>query len=162
MGLMRKAATKGIIPAGMKVSELRSMIVRLITEVTSVLDERFGQEGLEAVSEIFQRLGREDAEALKDRLSLGESVSDAMDSWLVLGHILGSKMHVRWVSETRVEADHSYCPQYVSFKSRGNLYCEHACWPYVGAVGEGIGERVKMEIVRPAAPGLNVPKRLSC
>lgn len=149
-GLMRKAATKGIIPARMKVSELRSVIIRLITESTNVLDERFGNEGLEAVSEMFRRLGREDAQALRERLSLGNSVNDAMDSWLALGNTLGSKMHVRWVSETRVEADHSFCPQYESFKEHGKLYCEHACWPYVGAVGEGIGEGVSMEIVGPA------------
>ncbi|MHA2379699.1 MAG: hypothetical protein ACXADO_04750 [Candidatus Thorarchaeota archaeon] len=127
MGLMRTAATKGIIPAGMKVYELRSMIIRLITETASVLDEKFGNEGLEAVTEIFRRLGREDAQALRKRLSLGGSVKDAADSWLVIGNVLGSRMHVRWVSETRAEADHSFCPQFESFKLRGKLYCENAC-----------------------------------
>jgi hypothetical protein len=150
MGLMRKAATSGFIPGWVKVSELQNMIVRLITEATNVLDERFGIEGLEAVSEIFRRLGREDTRALREKLSLGASVKDAMDAWRVLASIMGAKMHVRWVSETRAEADHSFCPQYESFKKHGEIYCEHACLPYVGAVGEGIGEGVKMEVVRQA------------
>ncbi|MFX1265116.1 MAG: hypothetical protein ACFFH0_07030 [Promethearchaeota archaeon] len=150
MGLMRTAATRGIIPPWMKVSELRNMVIRLTTETMSVLEERFGNEGLEAASEIFRRLGREDAQALRERLSLGGSVKDAMDSWLVLANIMGAKMHVRWVSENRAEADHSFCPQYESFKKLGKIYCEHACLPYVGAVGEGIGEGVQMELVRPA------------
>ncbi len=150
MGMMRTAATRGIIPAWMKVSELRNMSIRLITETMSVLDERFGTEGLEAASEIFRRLGRQDAQALRMRLSLGGSLKDAMDSWLVLANIMGAKMHVRWVSEIRAEADHSFCPQYESFKEHGKIYCEHACLPYVGAVGEDVGEGVRMELVRPA------------
>ncbi|MFX1415440.1 MAG: hypothetical protein ACFFC0_01460 [Promethearchaeota archaeon] len=150
MGIVRMAATRGIIPAGMKVSELRSMVVRLTTETARVLDERFGNEGLEAASEIFRRLGEEDAQTLSERLSLGISVRDAMDAWQVLANIMGAKAHVRWVSETRGEVDHSFCPQYEGFKKHRNIYCEHACLPYVKAVAEGIGKGVKMEVMRPA------------
>jgi len=49
MGIMKTAAVKGIIPASNKVGELRSNLVRLMTEMPIVLEERFGAAGLEAV-----------------------------------------------------------------------------------------------------------------
>lgn len=147
---MKKAAARGIIPAGNKVSELRGNIIRLITEMSVVLEERFGQEGLDAVREVFRRLGEQDAVTMKERLGFGGSVRDAYDAWAVIGHIMGSKMTPHWVSEKRVEVDHTLCPQYDSFMSRGKLYCEYACLPYVGSVGEGIAPGVKMDVVRAA------------
>lgn len=161
MGIMRTAAVKGIIPAGNKVSELRSNLMRLITEMSVVLEERFGQDGLDAVSEIFKRLGEEDAVEMKNRLGLGDTVKDAYDAWAVIGHIMGSKMVPRWVSDTRVEVDHTLCPQYDSFSERGKLYCEHACLPYVGAIGEGVAPGVKMEVVRAADTSAPCTKALA-
>lgn len=150
MGLMKTAAVKGIIPAGNKVSELRGNILSLITTMSTVLDERFGEEGLNAVAEIFKRLGEADAKAMTERLGLGSTLKDAVDAWTIIGHIFGAKMEPKWISENKVETYHPFCPQYNSFKEKGKLYCEVACLPYVRAIGENIGSGVKMEIVRPA------------
>jgi hypothetical protein len=150
LGIMKTAAVKGIIPAGNKVSELRSNLLRLITETSIVLDERFGAAGLDAVTEIFRRLGEEDARTMKGRLGLGDSLKDSLDAWLVIGHIMGSKMKSDWISDTRVEVSHSYCPQYEEFMRHGKLYCASACLPYVAAVGENIGTGVTMDVVKAA------------
>ncbi len=150
LGVMKTAAVKGIIPAGNKVNELRTNLFRLITETSIVLNERFGAAGLEAVSEIFHRLGEEDAKTMKERLGFGNTLKDALDAWFVIGHIMGSKMEPNWVSENRVEVNHSYCPQHEEFLKRGNLFCTDACLPYVGAIAENVGEGVKMDIVRAA------------
>jgi len=161
LGVMKTAAVKGIIPAGNKVSELRSNLLRLITETSNVLDERFGAAGLEAVAEIFRRLGEEDAKTMRERLGFGDTLKDALDAWLVIGHIMGSKMEPNWISETRVEVSHSYCPQHEEFLKRGNLYCTAACLPYVGAIGENIGRGVKMDVVRAAEENAPCVKALS-
>ena len=151
MGLMKTAAVKGIIPSGNKVKELRTNLLRLITEIPLVLEERFGQEGLEAVSDIFRRLGVEDAKLMKDRLGFGNQLQDSVDSWKVIGHIMGSKMEIKSEGEDRAVATHSFCPQYEMFKENEKLhYCEYACWPYVGKVAEGIAAGVSMEIVHKA------------
>ena len=149
MGVMKTAAVKGIIPAGNKVSELRSNLMRLMTEMSVVLEERFGTEGLEAISEIFRRLGEEDAKAMQERLGFGNTLKDAHDAWMVIGHIMGSKMRAEWISENRVEFHHLYCPQYDAFKERGKLYCDSVCLPYVSAVGR-IGDDVETDVVKPA------------
>ncbi len=149
MGIMKTAAVKGIIPAGNKVGELRSNLMRLMTEMPIVLEERFGSEGLEAVAEIFRRLGEEDAKAMKDRLGFGDTLQDSHDAWLVIGHIMGSKMKADWISDKRVEFHHLYCPQYEAFKERGKLYCDSVCLPYVSAVG-AIGEGVVTDVVKAA------------
>ena len=150
MGFMKTAAVKGIIPPGNKVGELRSNIVRLINETSAILEKRFGAVGLEAVEEIFGRLGEEDAKTMKTRLGFGDTLKDSLDAWLVIANIMGSKMVPNWISENRVEVSHSYCPQYEEFLKHGKLFCTHACLPYVGAVGENIGKGVKMEVVRAA------------
>jgi hypothetical protein len=150
LGVMKTAAVKGIIPAGNKVSELRTNLLRLITETSIVIDERGGAAGLEAIAEIFHRLGVEDAKTMKERLGFGDTLKDSLDAWIVIGHIMGSKMEPNWVSETRVEVSHSYCPQHEEFMKRSKLYCSSACLPYVGAIGENIGKAVKMDVVRPA------------
>ena len=150
MGMMKTAAVKGIIPAGNKVSELRSNLFRLITEMPIVMEERFGTEGLEATAEIFRRLGEQDAITMKERLGLGNTLKDSVDAWIIIGHIMGSRMNVTWENENHAITEHPYCPQYEEFKKQGKLYCEFACWPYVGAVGEKISPGVRMEIVRPA------------
>ena len=148
---MKTAAIKGIIPAGNKVSELRSNLLRLITETPLVLEERFGEDGLAAVAEIFRRLGKQDATTMKERLGLGNTLQDSIDTWKVIGHIMGSKMEVKMINENRAVAEHSFCPQYELFKEHGKLhYCESACWHYVGGVAEGIAPGVKMKIVREA------------
>jgi hypothetical protein len=149
MGIMKTAAVKGMIPAGNKVGELRSNLMRLMTEMPIVLEERFGAEGLEAVAEIFKRLGEEDAKAMKERLGFSNTLQDAHDAWIVIGHIMGSKMKVEWISDKRVEFHHLYCPQYEAFKERGKLYCDSVCLPYVSAVG-AIGEGVVTDVVKPA------------
>jgi hypothetical protein len=149
MGVMKTAAVKGIIPAGNKVGELRSNLMRLMTEMSIVLEERFGSEGLEAISEIFQRLGEEDANAMKDRLGFGDTLNDAHDAWMVVGHVMGSKMKSEWTSENRVEFHHLLCPQYDAFKERGKLYCDAVCLPYVSAIGR-IGKGVETDVVKPA------------
>ncbi|TFG12447.1 hypothetical protein EU537_09180 [Candidatus Thorarchaeota archaeon] len=150
MGIMRTAAVKGLIPPGNKISELRGNLTRLMTTMASVLESRFGSEGLDAISEIFRRLGEEDAKAMKDRLSLGSSLKDAIDGWIVVGNVMGAKMEAKWDSEKRAETHHPYCPQYESFKEGGTLYCESICLPYVEAVAKGIAPEVEMEVVRPA------------
>ncbi|TFG34383.1 hypothetical protein EU527_03490 [Candidatus Thorarchaeota archaeon] len=150
MGIMKTAAVKGMIPAGNKVGELRSNILRLINETAVVLEERFGAAGLEAVEEIFRRLGENDADLMKERLGFGDTLKDSLDAWLVIGHILGSKMEPKWVSEKRVEVRHSYCPQHEEFMKHGKLFCTQACLPYVGAIGEKIGKDVKMDVVHAA------------
>ncbi len=162
---MKTAAVKGIIPAGNKVSELRSNLLRLITQTSIVLDEKFGPAGLEAVSEIFHILGEEDAKSMKERLGFGDTLKDALDAWLVIGHIMGSKMEPTWISESRVEVSHSYCPQHEEFLKHGNLYCTEACLPYVRAIAENIGKGVKMDVVRagdenaPCIKALSVPAK---
>ena len=149
MGVMKTAAVRGIIPAGNKVGELRSNLMRLMTEMPIVLEEQFGAAGLEAVSEIFRRLGEDDAKAMKDRLGLGDELKDAHDAWVVIGHVMGSKMKADWVSDNRVEFHHLYCPQYDAFKERGKLYCDSVCLPYVSAVG-AIGKGVETDVVKAA------------
>jgi len=146
---MKTAAVKGIIPSSNKVSELRSNLMRLMTEMSIVLEERFGAEGLEAVSEIFRRLGEDDAKTMRDRLGFGDTLKDAHDAWMVIGHVMGSKMKAEWVSENRVEFHHLYCPQYDAFKERGKLYCESVCLPYVSAVG-AMGKGVETDVVKAA------------
>ncbi len=149
MGIMKTAAVKGIIPSGNKVGELRTNLARLTTEMPIVLEERFGSAGLEAVSEIFKRLGTEDAKLMKDRLGFGDTLKDSHDAWVVIGHIMGAKMKADWISEKRVEFHHLYCPQYEAFKERGKLYCDSVCLPYVSAIGT-IGTGVKTDVVKPA------------
>ncbi len=150
MGLMRTAAVKGIIPAGNKVTELRNNLMRLMTMTAVVMEERFGQDGLDAVAEVFRRLGEEDAKALKDRLGLDSALKDALDAWIVIGNIMGTKIETNWVSENHVETDHPFCPQHASFLEIGRLYCEPVCQPYVGAVATGIAQGSRMEVPRPA------------
>ncbi|MDF1540817.1 MAG: hypothetical protein P1Q69_18110 [Candidatus Thorarchaeota archaeon] len=150
MGLMRTAAVKGFIPPGNKVIELRDNLMRLMTTTATVMEERFGEEGLQAVAEVFRRLGTEDAEALRSRLDLGDTLKDALDAWLVIGHVMGSKIVTTWISENRVETDHPFCPQHKAFTSKGKLYCESVCWPYVEAVATGIAKGAKMEVPKPA------------
>ena len=146
---MKTAAVKGLIPSGNKVSELRTNLIRLMTEMPIVLEERFGNAGLEAVSEIFKRLGEEDAKLMKDRLGFGDTLRDSHDAWMVIGHIMGTKMKADWISEKRVEFHHLYCPQYDAFKERGKLYCDSVCLPYVSAIGT-IGNAVETDVVKPA------------
>ncbi|TFF91205.1 hypothetical protein EU545_05090 [Candidatus Thorarchaeota archaeon] len=150
MGIMKAAAVRGLIPAGNKVNELRDNLTRLMAEMGVVLEERFGQEGLDAISEIFRRLGEEDAKNMRERLGLGDTLSDAVDAWKVVGHVMGAKMEAQEISPDRVETTHPFCPQYEAFKDVGKLYCESVCLPYVRAIGEGIGKGVRMEVVRPA------------
>lgn len=163
MGIMKTAVVKGMIPAGNKVGELRSNILRLINETSTVLEGRFGAAGLDAIEEIFRRLGENDAQTMKDRLGFGDTLKDSLDAWLVIGHILGSKMEPKWVSEKRVEVSHSYCPQHEEFMKHGKLYCTQACLPYVRAIGEKIGKGVKMDVVHaadengPCIKALSVP-----
>lgn len=150
MGLMRTAAVKGMIPSGNKVTELRNNLMRLMTTTAVVMEERFGQEGLDALAEVFRRLGTEDAEALKARLGLGSTLKDALDAWIVIGHVMGSKIETNWVSENRVETDHPFCPQHSAFMRSGKLYCESVCYPYVEAVATGIASNSRMEVTKPA------------
>lgn len=150
MGLTRAFAKRGLIPSGQKVSELRDNLARLMVESAIVLHERFGDEGLDALSEVFRRLGEEDAEQMKNRLGLGETLADAVDAWRVVGHVMGAKMKVVEVSENRVNTEHPYCPQYEKFKERGRLYCESVCLPYVRAIAEGVAPPVRMEVLEPA------------
>jgi hypothetical protein len=150
LGIMKTAAVKGIIPAGNKVSELRDNLMRLMTKMGIVLEERIGQEGLDAVAEIFRQLGAEDAQAMKERLGLGATLKDAHDAWMVIGHVLGSKMVSTWIDENQVEFNHPFCPQYEAFKDKSKLYCEAVCWPYVEAVAVGIAKGAKMEVTAPA------------
>jgi len=160
MGLMKTAAVKGIIPAGNKVSELRSNLGRLMIETAIVMEERFGKDGLDAVAEVFRRLGNEDAIAMKETLGLGNTLRDALDAWIVIGHVMGAKMKPRWISDNRVETDHPYCPQHEGFLKKGKLYCESLCWPYVSAVAEGIAPGVKMEVPKPATMDATCTKAL--
>ena len=161
MGIMKTAAVKGVIPAGNKVGELRDNLFRLITEMPLILEKRFGADGLDAVSEIFRRLGEQDASSMKERLGLGDTLKDAVDAWVIIGHIMGSKMDVIWESETRAVADHPFCPQYEEFKKHGKIYCESACLSYVGTVAEKIAPGVKMELVQPADMNRTCTKALA-
>lgn len=160
MGIMKTAAVKGMIPAGSKVGELRNNLFRLITEIPIVLEERFGTHGLEAVAEIFRRLGEEDAVVMKERLNLGSSLKDSVDAWIIIGHMMGSKMNITWENENRAVADHPFCPQYEEFKKHGKIYCGSACLPYVGAIAEKIAPGVKMEVVQPADTNRTCTKAL--
>jgi hypothetical protein len=148
MGIQKTAAVRGWVPAGNKVTELRGNIVRLMTEMPIVLEEKFGQEGLEAVSEVFRRLGQQDAEAMKARLGLRPTLKDSLNAWKIIGPIMGAKMEPHWVSKNRVEAHHPYCPQHESFVAHGKVYCDVVCLPYMKAIAEGIAPTVKMEVVR--------------
>ncbi|MFW9974896.1 MAG: hypothetical protein ACFFDQ_06510 [Candidatus Thorarchaeota archaeon] len=150
MGILKTMAVKGIIPAGNKVKELRINLFRLITEMPFVLEKRFGAGGLDAISEIFQHLGEQDAITITNQLGLGKTLKDAVDAWVLIGHIMESKMNVTWENDNRAITEHPYCPQYEEFKKKGKLYCEYTCWPYVGTVGAMIAPGVKMEILRPA------------
>ncbi len=160
MNLTRTAAVKGLIPAGKKVTELRQNLTRLMAEMANVLDQQFGREGLSAVAKIFETLGSQDAQLLKKRLGLGNQLRDAVDAWIVIGRLMGSKMVIRWVSNEHVETDHPFCPQYEAFKARGRLYCEAVCLPYVKAVAEGIASDVQMRVIRPASESAACTKAL--
>jgi hypothetical protein len=151
MGLTRAFAKRGLIPSGQKVSELRENLARLMVESAIVLHDRFDEEGLDALSEVFRRLGEEDAEEMKSRLGLGETLQDAVDAWRVIGHIMGAKMKVVEVSSNRVNTEHPYCPQHEKFNERGRLHCESVCLPYVRAIAEGVAPSVKMEVIEPAS-----------
>jgi hypothetical protein len=150
MGIMKTAAVKGIIPAGNKVKELRSNLFRLMTETAKVMDERFGEDGLAAVSEVFQRLGMQDGADMQERLGLGGNLQGALDAWVIIGHIMGSKIEVSWTDENKVETDHPFCPQHEAFKQGGKIYCESVCWPYVESVAKAIDPRIEMEVPKPA------------
>lgn len=150
MGFTRAAAVRGIIPPGNKVRELRDNLVRLMSATAVVMDERFGEAGLEAVSEVFRRLGQEDAKAIKERLGLGNTLKDALDAWIVIGHVMGAHMKTKWISDKRVETTHPFCPQHREFVKSGKLYCEAVCYPYVEAVAVGIADSIRMEIPKPA------------
>ncbi len=150
MGLARKLAVRGMIPSPMKVAEIRDNLYRLMTELAVVLDERFGEAGRDAVAEVFRRLGTEDAGLLRERLELGDSLQDALDAWLVVGGLMGAKIRVRWVNDSRVETEHPYCPQHAAFVKRGSVYCDTVCLPYVEALAKGISHRVRMDVVVPA------------
>jgi hypothetical protein len=163
MGVMKTAAVKGIIPSGSKVSELRSNLMRLMTEMPIVLEERFGEAGLKSVAEIFERLGEEDATAMKDRLGFGNTLRDSHDAWVVVGHIMGAKMNAEWVSDDRIEFPHQPCPQYEAFKKRGKPYCDSVRLSYVSAVGK-TGDSVETDVVKaaddtgPCIKGLSISK----
>jgi hypothetical protein len=150
LGLTRSAAVRGIIPPGNKISELRDNLVRLMSTTAVVMDERFGETGLEAVSEVFRRLGKEDAKAIKQRLGLGNTLKDALDAWIVIGHVMGAHMEAKWISDERVETNHPFCPQYRAFVKSGKLYCEAVCLPYVEGVAVGIADNLRMEVTKPA------------
>ncbi|MBD3406425.1 MAG: hypothetical protein GF411_09965 [Candidatus Lokiarchaeota archaeon] len=150
MGIMRTAAVKGIIPAGNKVTELRSNLTRLMNECAIVLEERFGQEGLDALTEVFSRLGSQDAKSMKERLRLDNGLEDASDAWKVIGHMFGAKMNDTWKSEEYVEFDHPFCPQHSEFQKHNALYCDTVCLPYVKAVAEGIAPGISVGVVRKA------------
>lgn len=150
MGLTRAAAVQGIIPPGNKVRELRDNLMRLMSATAVVMDERFGEAGLEAVSEVFRRLGQEDAKSIKEKLGLGNTLKDALDAWKVIGHIMGSRMETRWMSDKRVETNHPFCPQHQAFVKSGKLYCEAVCYPYVEGVAVGIADNIRMEVPKPA------------
>ncbi|MEM4735976.1 MAG: hypothetical protein QXS20_09705 [Candidatus Thorarchaeota archaeon] len=150
MTIARTAAVKNIIPAGSKVKELRGNLNRLLAELPILMSERFGNAGLDAVSEIFRRLGTRDAEAMKSRLGLGSGLRDALDAWLIIGNLLGSKIDVHWISDERVETEHPYCPQHEEFVKRGKIYCDSVCIPYVSAIASGIAPNVSTEVVRNA------------
>jgi hypothetical protein len=147
---MKSAAVKGLIPPGNKVTELRDNIYNLMVMAPSVLDEKLGQDGLNALEEVFRRLGNADAAAIKERLGFGNTLKDSADVWKVIGHILGSKMHDEWVSDTRVEFHHEICPQYDAFLKSGKMYCSTVCLPYMESIASGIAPDVKMEVVRAA------------
>ncbi len=148
MGIMKTAAIKGLIPAGNKVAELRHNIYNIMVKTPLVLEEQLGQDGLTALAEVFRRLGREDAKGMKDRLGFGETLKDSVDAWKVIGHVLGSKMSDTWISETRVEFHHQYCPQHEAFQKEGKFYCETICLPYMESIASGIAPSVKMDVVR--------------
>ncbi|MGY5876039.1 MAG: hypothetical protein RTU30_09855 [Candidatus Thorarchaeota archaeon] len=150
MGIMRSAAVKGIIPPGNKVTELRENIYNIMVVTPKVLEEQLGQQGLDALSEVARQLGNSTAEELKGRLGFGETLKDSADSWKVLGHVLGTKMSERWITEDRVEFDHEYCPQHEAFVKSGKLYCDTMCLPLMEALASGVAPRVKMELVRAA------------
>ncbi len=150
MGLARTAAIRGIIPSGNKVRELRDNLVRLMSASAVVMDERFGEAGLEAVSEVFRRLGQEDAKSIKERLGLGNTLKDALDAWRVIGHVMGAHMETKWISDKRVETTYPFCPRHRAFVKSGKLYCEAVCYPYVEAVAVGIADSIRMEVPKPA------------
>ncbi|MHA1772443.1 MAG: hypothetical protein ACTSYL_11795 [Candidatus Thorarchaeota archaeon] len=150
MGLTKLAATHGLIPCGNKLKEVSNNLYRLMTTMAEVLEERYGEDGLAVVSDIFRRLGAEDATALKARLGLGDTIDDATDAWIVIGNVMGAKMRVRRQSPSRVETDHPYCPQHESFVKHGKLYCDSVCLPYVSALAKGIAPTVDTEVIRPA------------
>ena len=160
MGIQKAAAVRGWVPAGSKVTELRSNIVRLMTEMPIVLEEKLGQEGLEAVSEVFRRLGQQDAETMKGRLGLKNTLKDSLNAWKIIGPIMGAKMEPHWVSKNRVEAHHPYCPQHESFVAHGKVYCDVVCLPYMKALAEGVAPVVKMEVVRAATEEATCVKAL--
>jgi hypothetical protein len=150
MGIKKTAAVRGWILAGMKVTELRGNIIRLMTEMPIVFEEKLGQPGVKAVSEVFRRLGEQDAKTMKARLGLRDTLKDSLNSWKIVGPIMGAKMEPHWVSKNRVEANHPYCPQHESFTARDKVYCDVVCLPYMKALAEGVAPSVKMEVVRPA------------
>jgi len=160
MGIKKTAATRGLIPAGNKVTELRGNLIRVMTEVPIVIEERFGQKGLDAVSEVFRRLGQEDAEAMKARLGLHDTLKDSLNAWKVIGPIMGARMEPHWVSKDRVEAFHPYCPQHEEFVAHGKVYCDVVCLPYMKALAEGVAPSVKMEVVRAATKDATCVKAL--
>ena len=148
MGIMKTVAVKGLIPPGNKVSELRQNIYNLMVTTPLVLEEKLGQEGLDALVEVFHRLGEHDAKAMKERLGFENSLQDSADAWKVIGHILGSKMRDEWISESRVEFHHDYCPQFEAFQESGHFYCSTVCLPYMESIASGISPSVRMEVVR--------------
>ncbi|MHA1246662.1 MAG: hypothetical protein ACTSPE_04990 [Candidatus Thorarchaeota archaeon] len=150
MGIMKAAAVRGLIPAGNKVTELRSDLFRLMYEMAEVLEEKYGREGLETAAEVFARLGAQDGELMKSRLGLGDTLHDALDAWVIVGNIMGAKIKPRWVSDMHVETEHPYCPQHEVFVERGKIYCEHVCLPYVNTLAKTICPAVEPEVVRAA------------
>ncbi len=150
MSLMKRAAVKGIIPSGNKVSELRSSLIRLMTEIPTMLEEQFGEDGAMATAEIFRRLGSEDAQGMRERLGLGSTLRDALDGWVIIGHVMGAKMEVTWSSKTKASTGHLFCPQHRMYADRGKIYCDIVCLPYVEAFATEINPKIAMEVDKPA------------
>ena len=93
--------------------------------------------------------GEEDGKKLKEELNLGNDLKDAVDAWLIMGNIFKVKMIARKLNEKEVEFYHPHCPMWNFFKSKGKIYCETLCLPYVESFAKAVSSNIEMAIVQP-------------
>ena len=149
MSVKRFFAKHGLITNGMRVNLIGEKFYTLMVGVADLLKENFGEKGEQLLIDLLKKFGEEDGKRLKEELNLGSDLNAAADAWIIMGNIFKVKMFTRKTSDNEIVFYHPNCPMWNFFKSKGKIYCETLCLPYVESVVKSIAPTVEMEIVDP-------------